>query len=115
MVQENRKGPRISTNIVTEISIDGEFPKSCGYIKNLGKEGMGLISLDTFDPEQKISPSFNLNVLPGKISPHASLVHSQKLECNLYFHGFKFDSLSEKEEQAITRFLEGNNILSSAV
>ncbi|MGE5581888.1 MAG: PilZ domain-containing protein [Bacillota bacterium] len=109
MERDRRKENRASTHIVTEIAIEGQFPKCYGYIENLSKDGMGVISLDNFNPGEKVISSFYL--IPDQISPKASLVHTQKGDCNLYYYGFKFDSLTENESQAIDRYLRENNHL----
>jgi hypothetical protein len=110
MDQDLRKGSRVSTHIVTEILVDNELQNYCGYIENLSTDGIGVISLDKFTPGDKVGLSFYLIGILGKITPQATLVHSEKSAYNLYYHGFKFDSLTEKERQAIERFI-GENAL----
>ncbi len=108
MFQENRKESRIGTHIIAEIEKEGGFHKHCGYIENLSKDGMGIISLEPFRPGETVISSFYLNEIPVKINSKASLVHSEMGDCNLYYHGFKFDDLSEKDQRAIENFVKEN-------
>jgi hypothetical protein len=114
MEQDLRKESRLNTHIVAEISIEGEFPNYCGYIENLSTEGMGLISLEMFNSETKYALGFYLAGVSGKISPKTTLVHSEKGAYNLYYHGFKFDSLTEEERRAIELYLIENALTRTA-
>jgi hypothetical protein len=110
MDQDLRKGLRVSTHIVTEILVEGELQNYCGYIENLSTDGMGVISLEKFTPGEKVAPSFYLTGKSGKLAPQASLVHSEKSNYNLYYHGFKFEVLTEKERQIIEQFISENSL-----
>jgi PilZ domain. len=112
MDQESRKESRINTHIAAEINIDGH--NCCGYIENLTKEGMGIISLDQFELGQKVTLSFYLIGVTGKISPQATVIHSEKGIYNLYNYGFQFDGLAEKESKAIDQYMNDNNLIQTA-
>jgi hypothetical protein len=114
MDQEYRKESRINTHIVTEITVEGEVNNYCGYIENLSKEGIGVISLEQLEPGAKVIHSFYLAGVSGKIKPQATLVHSEKGGYNLNYYGFKFDNLTEKENKAIERYMQENNLIRTA-
>ena len=114
MDQDQRKETRVNTHIVAEISVNGGIQTYCGYIENLSLDGMCLISLDNFQPNQQIALSFYLAGVKGKIAPQVSLVHSEKGIYNLYSHGFKFDSLIEKERRVIEEYLKENLLIRTA-
>lgn len=114
MDQEYRKESRINTHIVTEITIEGKIYNYCGYIENLSKEGMGVISLEQFEPGVRVTHSFYLAGVSGKITPQATLVHSEKGAYNLYYYGFKFENLTEKENKSIERYMLENDLIRTA-
>jgi hypothetical protein len=114
MDQEYRIESRINTHIVTEITVDGELHNYCGYIENLSKDGIGIISLEQFEPGSKVTHSFSLTGAAGKITSQATLMHSEKGVYNLYYHGFKFENLTEKQSQAIERYMLANDLTRTA-
>jgi hypothetical protein len=111
LMQECRKESRINTHIAAEIFVEGQTHSDCGYIENLTKEGAGILSLDQFEAGQKLTLSFYLAGINGKISPKATVVRSQKGIYNLFNYGLKFDELTEKEAQAIEKYILENNLI----
>ncbi len=109
--QECRRESRINTHIAAEIFIDGRTHSDCGYIENFTREGVGMLSLDQFEVGQKLTLSFYLAGICGKISPKATVVHSQKGIYNLFNYGLKFDNLTEKETKAIEQYVIENNLI----
>ncbi len=111
LAQECRKESRINTHIAAEIFIDGRVHSDCGYIENLTKEGVGMLSLEQFEAGQKLTLSFYLAGVCGKISPTATVVRSQKGIYSLFNYGLKFDNLTEKDAQAIEKYMLENNLI----
>jgi hypothetical protein len=114
MDQDQRKESRVNTHIVAEINVEGGIHTYCGYIENLSIDGMCVISLDKFQPDEQIALSFYLAGVLGKIAPKVSLVHSEKGTYKLYSHGFKFDSLTEKERRVIEQYVRENSLIRTA-
>jgi len=114
LTQECRKESRMNTHIATEILIDGRAYSECGYIENLSKEGIGMISLDQYEVGQKITVSFYLAGICGKLSPQATVVRSKKGIYNLQNFGLKFVSWSEKETKAIEQYMMENKLVQIA-
>jgi hypothetical protein len=108
--QEYRKESRINTHIALEICIEGDMHSYCGYIENLTREGMGVISLDQLETGAKVTLSFYMAGITGKISPQATLIHVEKGIYNLYNYGFKFENLNEKENKAIEQYMRENSL-----
>ncbi len=108
MSNEKRKTPRTNSHIVVEMNLPGEFPKYCGYIENLCENGMGVISLDSFQPGTKLTISF---VLPGsidRIMTIASVIRTQPSMGMLNYYAFTFENISQADCQKITRFIREN-------
>jgi hypothetical protein len=110
MDQDFRKESRLNTHIVTELATQGSIHNYCGYIENLSKEGIGILSLDTLKLGEKVTSSFYLTGVSVKISPNATVIHSEKGAYNLFYYGLKFDDLTEKESKAIEEFMAENNL-----
>ncbi|HBF38709.1 MAG TPA: hypothetical protein DDW50_15500 [Firmicutes bacterium] len=111
MDQEFRKESRINTHIAAEIFIDGQTHSDCGYIENLTTEGIGMLSLDQFETGQKLTLSFYLAGIGGKMTTKATVVHLQKGIYNLFNYGLRFDNLTEKESRAIEQYMVENNLI----
>lgn len=108
MVTEKRKAPRTNSHIVVEINLPGELPKYCGYIENLSENGIGVISLDNFQPGTKLTISF---VLPGsidRINTGASIIRNQPSMGLLKYYACTFENINSDDCQKITRFIKEN-------
>ncbi|NLW46732.1 MAG: PilZ domain-containing protein [Firmicutes bacterium] len=108
MITEKRKAPRINSHIVVEMNLPGQFPKHCGYIENLSERGMGVISLDPFQPGDQLSISF---ILPGtidRIMTVASIVRTQPSMGMLNYYAFTFENISQDDCHKITNFVREN-------
>lgn len=110
MDQDYRKESRLNTHIVTELDTQGGIHNYCGYIENLSKEGIGILSLDTLKLGERVTSSFYLTGVSIKISSNATVIHSQKDAYNLFYYGLKFDNLTEKESQAIEKYMDENKL-----
>lgn len=108
MIIEKRKALRTTSHIVVEMNLPGEFPRYCGYIENLSENGMGVISLDSFQAGVKLNISF---VLPGSIDRVAATANIVRAESNvgmLNYYAFSFENLSQNDCQKISRFIQEN-------
>lgn len=108
MIIEKRKAPRTKTHIVVEMSLSGEFPRYCGYIENLSENGIGVISLDSFQVGDKLTVSF---VLPGaidRVTTVATLVRNGPSMGMLNYYAFTFDNLSQTDCQKIKNYMREN-------
>lgn len=108
MVTEKRKTPRTNSHIVVEMNLPGEFPKHCGYIENMCENGIGVISLDSFQPGTKITISF---ILPGsidRINAIASIIRNQPSMGLLQYYACTFENINSDDCQKITRFIKEN-------
>lgn len=108
MNTEKRKSPRTNSHIIVEMNLPGEFPKYCGYIENLSERGMGVISLDTFQPGSKLTVSF---VLPGtieRITTLASIIRSQPGMGMLNYYALTFENINQADCLKINDFIREN-------
>jgi hypothetical protein len=108
MNTEKRKSPRTNSHIIVEINLPGEFPKYCGYIENLSERGMGVISLDTFQPGTKLTVSF---VLPGtieRITTVANIIRTQPGMGTLNYYALTFENISQADCLKINDFIREN-------
>lgn len=108
MITEKRKAPRTNSHIVVEMSLTGEFPRYCGYIENLSENGIGVISLDSFQVGDKLTISF---VLPGtidRVTTPATLVRNEPSMGMLNYYAFTFEDLSQTDCQKITNYIREN-------
>ncbi len=108
MITEKRKTSRTNSHIVVEMNLPGEFPRYCGYIENLSENGMGVISLDSFQAGVKLNISF---VLPGsidRVTAVANLVRAESSVGMLNYYAFTFENLSQNDCQKISRYIREN-------
>lgn len=108
MITEKRKAPRTQSHIVVEMSSTGEFPRYCGYIENLSENGIGIISLDSFQVGDKLTVSF---VLPGtldRVTTVATLVRNEPSMGILNYYAFTFEGLSQTDRQKIMNYIQEN-------
>lgn len=108
MNTEKRKAPRTNSHIVVEMSQPGEFPRYCGYIENLSENGIGVISLDSFQVGGKMAISF---VLPGtidRVTTVATVVRKEPSMGMLNYYAFTFENLSQTDCLKITRYIREN-------
>lgn len=108
MITEKRKAPRTKSHIVVEMSLSGEFPRYCGYIENLSENGIGVITLESFQVGDKLTVSF---VLPGtidRITAAATLVRTGPSMGMLNYYAFTFDNLSQSDCQKIANYIREN-------
>jgi len=106
MIIEKRKASRFNSHIVVEMNLPGEFPRYCGYIENLSENGMGVISLDSFQDGVKLNISF---VLPGsidRVTVVANIVRAESSMGMLNYYAFSFENLSQNDCQKISRFIQ---------
>lgn len=108
MITEKRKASRAKSHIVVEMSLNGEFPRYCGYIENLSENGIGVITLDSFQVGDKLTISF---VLPGtidRVTTGATLVRTGPGMGMLNYYAFTFDNLSQTDCQKIKNYIREN-------
>lgn len=105
MAGEKRNQPRVNTHIVLEMAVSGENKHYFGYIENLSEGGMGIVSLEPLPLGTRVTSGFYLSDDADKLSPIASLVHSQFGSDTLYYHGFKFEFLRDRDKETLTRFV----------
>lgn len=108
MIAEKRKALRTNSHIVVEMGLPEEFPRYCGYIENLSENGIGVISLDSFQVGEKLTISF---VLPGsidRVSTDATVVRNEPNTGMLNYYALTFENLNETDCRKITRYIREN-------
>lgn len=108
MYTEKRKSPRTNSHIVVEMNLSGEIPKYCGYIENLSERGMGVISLDTFQPGTILTVSF---ILPGtieRITTSAKIIRTQPGMGILKYYALTFEDINQADCLKINDFIREN-------
>lgn len=105
-MSEARRFPRVETHIIVELKAPDEILNHYGYIENLSEDGICVVTLDSFEVHKGIMVSFSIPDKAVKLNLQVSLVYSTVRDDALYYHGFKFDSLTEEERVAITAYVQ---------